>query len=77
MDIISYYMIINHLNCLLKAVTSLRVSSGRQWQAAAYFDVSPYNPESNVLPLSYGRDFEVTQNTVIANATFNSSRNKA
>ena len=41
MDIISNYIIINYLNCLLKAATSLRVSSGWQWQAAANFDVSP------------------------------------
>ena len=40
-DIISNYMISNYLNCLLKAATSLRVSSGRQWQAAANFDASP------------------------------------
>ena len=41
MNIISNYMIINYLNCLLKAVTSLRVSSNWQRQAAANFDVSP------------------------------------
>ena len=42
MDIISNYMIIGYLNCLLQAVTSLRVSSGQHQQAAANFDVSPY-----------------------------------
>ena len=42
MVLISNYMVINYLNCLLKAVTSLRVSSGRQRQAAANFDISPY-----------------------------------
>ena len=41
MDIISNYMIATYLNCLLKAATPLRVSSSRQWQAAANFDVSP------------------------------------
>ena len=34
-------MIVNYLNCLLKAATSLKVSSGRQWQAAANFEVYP------------------------------------
>ena len=38
---ISNYMIINYLNCLQKAATPLAVNSGRQWQAAANFDVSP------------------------------------
>ena len=37
MDTISNYMIINYLNCLLKAATSLRFSSSRQRQAAANF----------------------------------------
>ena len=41
MDMISNNMLINHFNCLLKAATSLRVSSSRQWQAAANFDVVP------------------------------------
>ena len=41
MDIICNYMIINYLNCLLKAASSLRVSSSRQWQAVTNFDVSP------------------------------------
>ena len=41
MDIVSNYMILNYLNCLLKAATSLRVSNSRQWQAATNFDVSP------------------------------------
>ena len=41
MDIISNYIIINYLNCLLEAATSLRVSSGWQRQAAANLDVSP------------------------------------
>ena len=40
MDIISNYMITNYLNSPLKAETSLRVSSGRQRQVAANFDVS-------------------------------------
>ena len=40
MGMISNYMIINYLNCLLKAATPLTVSSGRQRQAAANFDVS-------------------------------------
>ena len=35
---ISNYMIINYLNCLQKAATSLRVGP---LQAAAYFDMSP------------------------------------
>ena len=38
----SNYMIINYLNCLQKAATPLTVSSGRQRQAAANFDVTPY-----------------------------------
>ena len=42
MDIISNCMIISYLNCLVKAATSLRVSSGRQQQAVANFDVPPY-----------------------------------
>ena len=42
MDIITNYIMINYLDCLLKAVTSLRVSSGWQRQAAANFDVSPH-----------------------------------
>ena len=37
----SNYMIINYLNCLQKAATPLTVSSGRQRQAAANFDVTP------------------------------------
>ena len=41
MGIISNYMVINHLNCLLKAVTPLKVSSNRQRQVAANCDVSP------------------------------------
>ena len=41
MDIISNYMKINYLNCLLKAAKSLIVSSSQQWQAAVNFDVSP------------------------------------
>ena len=41
---ISNYMIINYLNGQLKAVTPLKVSSGRQRQAAVNFDISPYNP---------------------------------
>ena len=45
MDIISYYMIINYLNYLLKAATPLRVISGRQRQAATNFDISPYSVE--------------------------------
>ena len=48
MAIISNYMVIYYLNCLLKAVTSLRVSSGLQWQAAANFDVSPYTKISKI-----------------------------
>ena len=39
---ISNYMIINYLDCQLKAATPLKVSSGRQRKAAANFDVSPY-----------------------------------
>ena len=35
MDMISNYMMTSYLNCLLKAVTPLRVSSGRLRQAAA------------------------------------------
>ena len=46
MGIISSYMIINYLSSLLKAATPLKVSSGRQWQAAANFDVSPKCPFS-------------------------------
>ena len=45
MDIISNYMIINYLNCLLNAAKPLRVISARQRQAAANFDVSPKEPE--------------------------------
>ena len=44
MGIISNYMIINYLNCLLKAATPLKVSSGRQ--AAVNFDVSPYHRQN-------------------------------
>ena len=40
MDMISNNMTLSYLNCLLKAATSLIVSSGRQWQAAANVDVS-------------------------------------
>ena len=40
-NIISNYIIIYYLNCLLKAETSLRVSSSWQRQAAVNFDVSP------------------------------------
>ena len=40
MDIISYYMMIDYLNCLLKAATSLRVSSSQQRQDAGNFGVS-------------------------------------
>ena len=43
MDIISNYIKINHLNCMLKAATSLRVSRSWQRQAAVNFDVSPNN----------------------------------
>ena len=41
MDIISNYMIVNNLNCLLKAAIALRVSNCRQPQAVVNFDVSP------------------------------------
>ena len=41
MNIISNYMKIHYLNRLLKAATSLRVSSSWKRQAAANFDVSP------------------------------------
>ena len=37
----NYDVIIKYLNCLPKATTSLRVSSGSQRQAAANFDVCP------------------------------------
>ena len=47
MDIISNYMIISHFGCLLKAATPLRVSSGRQRQAAVNFDVSPWQTEGS------------------------------
>ena len=63
MDITSNYMIINYLNCLLKAAASLRISSGRQRQAAASFDVSPkyedvspscvYSSETAILEFIY------------------------
>ena len=48
MDIISYYMTIYYLNCLLKAATSLKVSNDQQWQAAANFDVSPNGRGDNI-----------------------------
>ena len=41
MDIISYNLMNNYWNCLQKAATSLRVSSGQQRQAVVIFDVSP------------------------------------
>ena len=41
MAIISNYMVIHYLNCLLKAARSLRVSTGLQREAAVNFDVSP------------------------------------
>ena len=44
MNITSNYMIIYFLNCLLKAATSLRVSSSWQRQAAVNYDVSPKCP---------------------------------
>ena len=40
MDIISSYMMISYLNCLLNGATLPRVSCGQQWQAAENVDVS-------------------------------------
>ena len=47
-NIVNNYMIIDYLNCLLKAATSLRVSSGGQWQAAVNFNVSPKSTWSDL-----------------------------
>ena len=57
MDIISNYMKINYLNCMLKAAISLRISSSWQRQAAANFDVSPN--KCNKLVMIYSRKANV------------------